>query len=212
MKTGSKWIAAALVAGAACAQAADIAVVGLFPGKAVLIVDGGAPKTYAAGARIADGVKLVAVDPAGATVETRGRRETIPLGSQVGGARTSGSETVVLSADERGHFLARGQINGSAVQMLVDTGATLIALPASEATRLGIDYRKGQMGMVSTANGQAAMYRIKLDTVKVGDIELHQVDALVQETGLPVTLLGMSFLNRTSMQRDGAQMTLRKRY
>jgi aspartyl protease family protein len=96
--------------------------------------------------------------------------------------------------------------------MLVDTGATMVALSASDAVRLGIDYSKGQPGMVSTANGYAPVYRVKLDTVKIGNIELNQVDAVIQENGLPFALLGMSFLNRTEMRREGEQMTLTKRY
>ena len=85
-------------------------------------------------------------------------------------------------------------------------------MPASDAIRLGIDYKKGQPGMVNTANGTAPVYRVKLNTIKVGDIEMNQVDALVQESGLPIILLGMSFLNRTEMRREGEQMTLTKRY
>jgi aspartyl protease family protein len=65
---------------------------------------------------------------------------------------------------------------------------------------------------VNTANGVAPVYQVVLDTVKVGDIEIHQVDAMVQESGLPFILLGMSFLNRTDMRRDGAQMVLTKRF
>jgi aspartyl protease family protein len=67
-------------------------------------------------------------------------------------------------------------------------------------------------GYVNTANGTAPVYRVTLNTVKVGDIELHQVDAVVHENGLPFTLLGMSFLNRTEMRREGTQMILTKRY
>ena len=96
--------------------------------------------------------------------------------------------------------------------MLLDTGATMIALPASEATRLGINYRSGQPAYVSTANGTAPAYRVTLNTVKIGDIEIKQVEALVQEQGLPFILLGMSFLNRTEMRREGTQMVLTKRF
>jgi aspartyl protease family protein len=77
---------------------------------------------------------------------------------------------------------------------------------------MGIDYRRGQPAMVSTANGMAPAYRVRLDTVRVGDLELNQVDALVQEQGLPIALLGMSFLNRIEMRRSGDQMTLVRRY
>jgi aspartyl protease family protein len=88
----------------------------------------------------------------------------------------------------------------------------MVALPASEAIRLGVSYKNGRPGYVNTANGAAQAYMVKLDTVKVGDIELHQVDAVVQEQGLPFILLGMSFLNRTEMRREGEQMVLSKRF
>lgn len=108
--------------------------------------------------------------------------------------------------------MLQGQINGGMIRMLLDTGATMIALSAADAVRLGIDYKKGQPGMVNTANGPAPVYKVTLNTVKVGDIELNQVEALVQEAGLPFALLGMSFLNRTEMRREGEHMTLTKRY
>jgi aspartyl protease family protein len=193
-------------------RAADISVVGLFPGKAVLVVDGGSPKTYAVGSAVTDGVRLLAVDQAGATLDNKGRREVLALGSHVNRQAPAASATAVLQADERGHFFAQGMINGNPLRMLVDTGASLIALPATEALRMGIDYRKGQQGMVSTANGVAPAFRVRLDTVRIGDLELNQVDALVQEQGLPIALLGMSFLNRIEMRRSGDQMTLVRRY
>ena len=85
-------------------------------------------------------------------------------------------------------------------------------MPASEAKRLGIDYKRGRLGRANTANGIVTMYVIRLDSVKIGDIELNQVDAAVQEEGLPFTLLGTSFLNRMEMRRDGDQMVLTKRF
>ena len=202
-----------MLAFSAAVQAADISVVGLFPGKAVLIVDGGPPRTYSPGARIGDDAKLIAVDDETATLDIDGKRERIAIGGHAGHTKTArGTATAVLNADDRGHFMVDGQINGGAMRMMVDTGATMIALSAEDALRLGIDYRKGQAGMVNTANGVAKIYRIKLDSVRVGDIELHHVDAAVQENGLPFALLGMSFLNRTTMQRDGERMTLVKRF
>lgn len=193
-------------------QAADISVVGLFPNKAVLVIDGGQPKTYSVGATITEGVKLVAATDTAATIESNGKRQTIAIGEHVNRSASSGRASVTLNADGRGHYVVQGQINGGTVRMLLDTGATLIAIPASEATRLGIDYRNGRPAMVSTANGTAPAYRVTLNTVKVGDIELNQVDALVQEQGLPFILLGMSFLNRTEMRREGPQMVLTKRF
>jgi aspartyl protease family protein len=194
------------------AQAADISVVGLFPGKAVLVVDGGAPRTYEVGSTITAGVRLLAADQSGATLENRGRREVIALGSHVNRQAPATQAGTVLQADERGHFFAQGVINGNQVRMLVDTGASLIALPAADAQRMGIDYLRGSRGTVSTANGVVPVYRVRLDTVRIGDLEMNQVDALVQEQGLPIALLGMSFLNRTDMRRSGEQMTLQRRY
>lgn len=203
-------LAALLLAGGA--GAADISVVGLFPGKAVLVIDGGPPKTFAVGASVAPGVTLAAVDQDGVTLAADGKRQSVALGTHLNRAPAGGSAAVTLQADGRGHFVVEGQINGGTIRMLVDTGATLIALPAQDALRLGIDYKHGPRGLVSTANGPAPVYRVRLDSVKIGDIVLNQVDAVVQENGLPYALLGMSFLNRTEMRRDGERMTLVKRF
>ena len=196
------------------AQATDIDVVGLFPGKAVLVVDGGAPRTYSVGATVAPGIRLVAAGDAGATLDFNGKRKTVAMGQHAGnggGGGDGGSAT--LRADGRGHFTAEGQINGAMVRMLVDTGASIIAIPASDASRLGLsNYRSGTPSMVSTANGATPAYRVKLDSVKVGSIVIHQVEGVVIEQGLPTILLGMSFLNRTEMQRNGDTMTLKKRF
>jgi aspartyl protease family protein len=204
---------ASLLCAASACMATDVSVVGLFPNKAVLVVDGGTPKTYSVGANIAEGIKLVAANESGATIETNGKRQTIAMGEHINRSPSSGGKaSVTLQADGQGHYMVNGQINGGSVRMLLDTGATMIALPASEATRLGIDYKKGTPAYVNTANGIAPSYKVKLNTVRVGDIELNQVDAMVQEQGLPLILLGMSFLNRTEMRRDGVQMVLTKRY
>jgi len=83
----------------------------------------------------------------------------------------------------------------------------------SRARRLGLDYLKGRKAVMETANGIAAAYRIKLDTVRIGDLTVNNVDAVVMEgDSLPVALLGMSFLNRMDIRREGQIMTLTKRY
>jgi len=194
------------------ARAADISVVGLFPGKAVLVVDGAAPKTYSVGNVIGSGVRLIAATDADATIETNGKRLTIAIGEHVNRSGATGQSSVTLQADGQGHFITQGQINGGSVRMLIDTGATMIAMPAADARRLGINYKSGKIGYTSTANGTAQVYVVKLDSVRIGDLELNQIDAVVQENGLPIVLLGNSFLNRTDMRRDGEQMTLTKRF
>lgn len=203
---------ALVVCGVGTCMAAEIGVVGLFPGKAVLVVNGASPKTYAVGATISDSVKLVSANDTSATIDSGGKRQTISIGEHVNNAAPGQNASVTLIADSRGHFSVRGQINGGGVEMLVDTGATMIALPASEATRLGIDYKRGARLSLSTANGVVPGYMVRLDTVRIGDIELTQVDAVIQEVGLPIILLGNSFLNRTDMRRAGTQMVLTKRF
>jgi len=194
------------------AQATDISVIGVFPGKAVLVIDGASPKTYSVGATVSSGIKLLAVGRDNAVFEANGKKEKIELGEHVNRISPSSGASVTLQADSRGHFLVQGQINGGTTRMLVDTGASYVALPAADAIRLGIDYKKGRPGYVNTANGVAPVYQVTLDSVKVGNIVLNQVDGLVQENGLSIILLGMSFLNRTEMRRDGEQMVLTKRY
>lgn len=197
---------------ASAAHAADIAVVGLFPGKAVLVVDGGPPKTFAVGSMVTPGVKLLAATESTATVVVNDKKQTIAIGQHVNRSAPAGPTSVVLQANGQGHFMVQGQINGGAIQMLVDTGATMIAFSEADAQRLGVNYKAGQPGRVNTANGSVPVYRVKLDTVKIGSIELNQVDAVVQQAGLPFALLGMSFLNRMEMRRDGEKMTLTKRF
>jgi aspartyl protease family protein len=205
-------LAAALAATAACAT--DVTVVGLFPGKAVITVNRGAPRIIAIGETTAEGVKLITSDSKGVVLEIDGKRQTLEMGQHFESAAQTGSrQSVTLPADSRGHFVADGKVNGTHMRFLVDTGATLVALPASEAARLGIDYRKGQRGMSQTANGPAAVYRVMLDSVTLGDITILNVEGLVHEgAGLEFALLGMSFLNRTEMRREGQALTLIKRY
>ena len=198
------------------AHATDVNVIGLFPDRAVVVINKGAPRTMRAGETL-EGVKLISADSRGAVLEIDGKRQTLEMGQQVetGGssAEGSGRNSVTLASDPRGHFIADGAINGVYVRFLVDTGATYVSLPASEAQRLGLDYRKGTLGYTSTANGVTPVYRMMLDSVTLGDITLYNVTASVHEgAGLDIALLGMSFLNRMEMRREGQHLTLTKRY
>ena len=88
----------------------------------------------------------------------------------------------------------------------------MIAIGASDARRLGIDPAKGKRAVSQTANGQIVVRIVKLDSVRIGDITLNNVDATLHSHDLPLALLGMSFLNRMEMQRSGSSMTLIKRF
>ena len=195
------------------AAAADVSLVGTFDTKAaILSIDEGAPKTVRVG-QSSGGVTLIAVEKDRATVEVDGKRRVL-LRGQTYSSKGAGAaaRSVTLAAGAGGHFIADGQINGGAIRLLVDTGATAIAIPAADANRLGIDYRKGQRGTANTAGGPTATYAVKLDSVRVGGIELQNVDAIVIEQGLNVALLGNSFLNRMEIRREGDTMTLIRRF
>lgn len=194
------------------AWATSVSVVGLFKDKAIVSIDGGKPRTLSVGQTV-QGVKLIAADSGSASFEVDGKRRTLAMGQSFAGSAPTGErQTVSLTADARGHFAAMGSLNGYPVTFLVDTGATSIAINADEARRMGLDYRAGQATGVGTAAGVVPAWHVKFNTVKVGGITLHQVDGMVVETGLNVPLLGMSFLNRMEMRRDGQTMTLIQRY
>jgi aspartyl protease family protein len=205
----------ALVLWFACgvAAAADVALVGLIGDKAaVLALDGGDPKTVKVG-QTWNGITVLSVEKDRATVEIEGTKRVLQQGQHYRrDAPSSDRAQVTLAAGPGGHFVGEGAVNGNPIRFLVDTGATAIALPARDAQRMGIDYRKGQRGISNTANGQVPVYAVSLDTVRLGDIELQRVEAVVFEQGLDTALLGMSFLNRLEMRREGSTMTLTRRF
>lgn len=195
------------------AHGADVGLAGLFSGKTLLTINGGAPRIVPLGVTTAEGVKVVSIDGDTATIEIDGKKRVLRVGQNVAAqASGRGPATAILSADGKGHFLTTGNINGKTVRFLVDTGASTIALGAADARRIGIDPDKGKQAYTQTANGVAPVSLVKLDTVRIGDIVLNNVDATVHQQDMPFALLGMSFLNRMEMLRDGDTMTLKKRY
>jgi aspartyl protease family protein len=205
-------IIAAGYLGCTVAWSASVSVVGLFKDKAIVSIDGGKPRTLSVGQTV-QGVKLVAADSGSASFDVEGKRRTLNMGQSFAGGTAAGArQSISLTADARGHYAAAGSLNGYPMTFLVDTGATSIAINAAEAKRIGLDYKAGQAVGVGTAAGVVPAWRVKFNTVKVGSITVNQVDGMVVESGLNVPLLGMSFLNRMEMQRDGQTMTLTQRY
>ena len=207
-------IPALLVAACGFAHAQSVTLTGTIGSRAILIVDGSAPKTVAVGETF-QGVKLLALQGEQATVESGGKRVSIRMDTPVsiGGAGAgAGGTRIVLPASSGGHFMTQGAINGRAVSFMVDTGATSVAMSEADALRIGLDYTKGQPVQLNTANGLARAYRVSLNSVRVGDVEVYDVDAVVSQQPMPYILLGNSFISRFSMRRDGDQMVLEKRY
>ena len=204
--------AALLACGGAFAQTVSLS--GSLGDKALLMIDG-TPRTLAAGSTV-QGVRLLSVSGSDAVVEVHGKRVKLALGGaqvNLGGKPSDGGGSqIVLTADSGGHFFANGSINGKAVRFVVDTGATYISMGAAEAERLGIDFRRGERGMSQTANGTVPFYKVKLASVRVGDVQVYVVDALVGQAAMDQILLGNSFLTRFQMKRENDLMTLNRRY
>ena len=197
------------------AYAQSVALAGMMGSKALLVVDGSAPKSVAAG-ETHQGVKVISTSGDQAVIEQSGKRLTLRVGEapvSLSNSVSAGRGTrIVLTESGGGHFMTAGQINGRAVQFMVDTGATSIAMSTLDAERAGIDYKTGQPVRMSTANGTTQGFRIRLNSVRVGDVEVYDVDAVVIPQPMPFLLLGNSFLTRFQMKRENNLMTLDKRY
>jgi aspartyl protease family protein len=197
-------------------NAQSVTLTGMVGGKALIIVDGSAPKIVASGETF-NGVKVVSTQDDTAMLVVGGKRLNMRVGdspASVGeqaGSKSSGSK-IVLQASDGGHFLAQGSINGQSAQFMVDTGATTIAMGATEAKRFGLDYTSGKPVRMSTANGATMGYLLTLKTVRIGDVEVQNVEAIVAQQAMPYVLLGNSFLTRFSMRRDSDQMVLERRF
>jgi aspartyl protease family protein len=181
--------------------------------QALLVIDG-QPHAVTVGTTV-KGVRLLSLSATQAEVEVGGARRVLALGAgpvRAAGAAPSGSSEVVLTAGPGGHFRTVGQINGRSVQFLVDTGATAIAIGQAEADRLGIDYKNStRRGFAETANGRVPAYGVMLTSVRVGDVEVANVEAIVLPAAMPDVLLGNSFLTRFQMRRVNDTMRLEKR-
>jgi aspartyl protease family protein len=194
--------------------AAEVSVIALFPDKAVPVVDQGKPKTVLKG-QTHKGVTLLAADTEVAVIQVDGKTRRLKIGEGVYSAKTSQNPraSVTLMPDGSGHFITMGSINGASVRFLLDTGATLVSMSVEDARRAGINYLAGERGFSQTANGLAPVYKVRLSEVKLGDISLRDIEGLVHGGNtLPMVLLGMSFLGRLEMRREGDSMTLTKRF
>lgn len=127
-------------------------------------------------------------------------------------APRSGPQAVSLSADASGHFATDVRINGKFVKGLVDTGATIIAMPLDEARMIGIDPpQSSYTAPIQTANGRVMAARVRLAEVRIGPIRVPDVDAVVVPEGLNITLIGMSFFNRLQkFEMSGRTLVLRQ--
>jgi len=197
------------------AMAADIIVMGLFTNMAIIKIDGQQYKLRK-GESTPQGVKLVRADSDSAVFLVDGKKQTLSLGSTAGISThfTRRAQTEARIMRQHGMYNVAGSINKQPVSFLVDTGSTWVAMNTATAKRLGIDFRYlGKVAWVNTANGTVKTYRVMLDSVRVGDIELTNVQGAVLDGSSPQEiLLGMSFLNRVEMRHQGELLLLRKKW
>lgn len=195
------------------AQAQSVALAGRMGERALLVING-APHTVAVGGT-ANGVRLLRWDGDSAEVEFSGGRARLRVGgtpAQVGVAPPAPpAREIVMTAGSGGHFMPGGAINGKTVRFMVDTGATLVAMGRDDAQRLGLDLSEARQGVSQTANGPVPVHIVVLDRVRVGEVEINNVGAVVVPQAMPFVLLGNSFLSRFQMRRDNDVMRLQLR-
>jgi len=197
------------------AWAQNVALTGIMGQRALLVIDGAAPAVLAPGDS-REGVTLISVQGDQAVVDVHGDRQSLRVGDvpvSVAGAPTATSATrIVLNAGPGGHFVGAGQINGASVRFLVDTGATDVSISVQEADRIGLQYQSGRRIMLNTANGAVPGYQVHLDTVRLGGVEVYNVEAIVTATSMPFVLLGNTFLTHFQLRQENDSLTLDKRF
>ncbi len=191
-------------------DATTVRVVAVTPGRSVDVVIGSKePITIEIGQTI-DGVRVLRVDQTGAMIHVDGATKMFPLVADRSSGHATGTGSVTLTADPRGHFVTAGTINGKRVTFVVDTGATSVALSRAEATRIGLDYQKGRTVFSMTANGVVRGWGVTLAAVRIGDVTVSNVEGVVIDGNLGPVLLGMTFLGRFDMIRQGSTLVLRR--
>lgn len=207
------WLGFLLASFMFAAQAVEITVNGLFDGGAILVIDG-KHRLMRIGDRSPEGVELVAADDKGATFKYGEDEKTLGLKRTVSTQHKAPEKVQTRIATGRGgHYFTPGRINGLAVDFLVDTGATTVAMNLPTAQALGLNYRAGEKININTASGVAIAYMIMLDSVRVGDVEVRNVAAAVSMGDFPSEiLLGNSFLSRVDMRRENGVLVLEAQF
>jgi aspartyl protease family protein len=200
----------------ATAAVKSVSVQGLLGRKAVLLVDG-KRHVVNTGDSTPEGVKLIAIHGDTVVMEIDGEKRQQAMGDNTSFSTRYAepqSREVLVTQNSNGLFTTVGSINGFTVNLIVDTGANILTLNAQHARRLGVDFEtQGVPTVVATASGVVKAYRVTLRTVAVGEIELHNVEAVVMSGAHPEEiLLGMTFLGSLEIQRVGNVMKIRKNY
>ena len=190
------------------AKALSVQVLAIL-GKTVVLVIDGQQQTLNVGESVSD-VTLVAAQPTAATLDIAGETRTVHPSQTISTQFEAPREQVVtIVRDARLQYQTGAVINGRRAQVIVDTGANLVALSSTQARQMNIDYSSGMPSRVQTASGMGEAYAITLDTVSIGGIEIRNVPATVVKGDYPdMILLGMSYLRHVSMQEKDGVLSL----
>ncbi|MGI9285941.1 MAG: retropepsin-like aspartic protease family protein [Pseudomonadales bacterium] len=196
------------------AESLRVRAEGLFKDGAVLNIDG-KRRLLKAGQTSPEGVRLLSAGPKQAHIEMNGKRHSLSLSKTISSDFSAPAKRQVLVNKSRHNaYYTSGTINGQTVKLLIDTGATSVAMNSKVAKRLGIDYLlHGKKGSVRTASGVTSAYYIKLNSVAVGGITVNNVAASVIEGDFPhEILLGMSYLSHVKMEEQQGVLSLQQKY
>ncbi|QFT56395.1 TIGR02281 family clan AA aspartic protease [Microbulbifer sp. THAF38] len=192
--------------------AQQVQLKGLFGGSAMLEIDG-RQRILKAGQQSPEGVGLIEATTSYAHIRVNGREQKLTLDAPIAASYAQAERAEVrLMGDSRGHFNTDAWINGMRVPVMVDTGATTLAINYPTAQRLRLNLSGAKRIPVSTASGITSAYLINLSSVTIGGIKLHNVEATVHPDNFPqVVLLGNSFLGRLDMEQQRGVLILRAR-
>ena len=194
--------------------AQEVRVDGLFTGQAVLNIDG-KRRLLKQGETSPEGVRLVRASTTKAVIDVNGQRSTLGLSTTINSSfRKVDRKQVAIPKNRQNAYYVGGAINGKSIKMLVDTGATHIAMNSSHARQLGINYEKlGKKGGLSTASGIVEVWYLDLQVVDVAGITVRNVLASISEGSFPSqVLLGMSFLNHVRMEEKAGALYLTEKH
>ena len=203
-----------LVPVVAAADDLNIDVVGLFKDTAVLVVNG-KRELVRRGQRSPDGILLLKADSNKALVDVNGKKRELSLSGRISTRfKPFEGASVAIPLNDAGQYRSSGTVNDQPVSFLIDTGASVVAMNAREARRLGIDYQKdGRMQTATTASGLVKTWAVNLDSIQIGGIRVTNVPASVLAGDYPQhVLLGMTFLRNVEIKQSAGLMVLKSKY
>ena len=194
------------------AAAASVTVEALLPNTAVLMING-QRKTLRAGDDF-DGVKLISADASIAVLEINGSRQRVGLNRNITTNYVAPERRELqIPRNDRMQYVTSGSINGRSVQVMVDTGANVVALNTRHAEALGLNYKDGIPSTLETASGVVDAWLLNLERVEVGGIPVEGVRATVVVGEYPSTiLLGMSYLQHVELRERGGVLSLSREW